>query len=944
MLILSFRGFNNSIKMIMASPNVGWTAPAAMTLRRKIDFALGYPANVPASTGYAPAAPDQPGVSFGGLLRQLRADAGLTQQELAAAASLSLRAVSDLERGVNLTARRETARLLADALGLAGSARLVFTAAARGHAQAEAFPASDAAAAATRTLPRDVPSFTGRQRELAQLADATAVTGGVAGILAIDGMAGIGKTAFAVHAAHRLAPRFGDGQLFLPLHGHTPGQRPVDPADALASLLLTVGIPAQQIPPGLATRSGLWRDQLAGKRVLLLLDDAADSEQVRPILPATAGSLVLVTSRRRLTALEDALAISLDTLPAQQAAALLVRLAARPGLDPGDPAIAEITALCGYLPLAVAMLARQLHHHSAWTPAGLAADLGAARDRLGLMRAENLSVTAAFDLSYQDLSRGEQRLFRRLGLHPGTDVDAYAAAALDGIELDAARRGLEALYDHHVLTEPARGRYRLHDLIREHARGLAAADPAADCDAALGRLLDYYQRTAASGEALLARQSRARPAPAALTSPPAEVPELPDRTRALSWARTERASLLACIDHATSTGQHARVTALTAAIAALLRHDGPWTDAITRHATAVRAARHLGDQPAEADALHELGAMRRLTGDYRRAAQDQEAALGIYRDLGDRLGQANALDEVAAIRRLTGDYRGASDALEAALGIYRDLGDRLGQANALHQRGAVRYLTGDYQGAAQAQEAALGIYRDLGDRLGQADVLLYLGAVRYLSGDYRGAAQAQEAALGIYSDLGHQQGRANALHQMGAARRLAGDHQGAADALEAALTICRDIGYRAGEANALHYLGAERRLTGDHQAAADALEAALGIYRDIGDPGGEVEVLNEVGALYRVRGYLDRAGACHSRALELARRLDSSWDEAHALAGLGRCAQAAGRTDDALAGLRQAWEIFQRTSAADAAAVAAELHALTPTQPDAANALPGSPP
>ena len=864
MLILSFRGFNNSIKMIMASPNVGWTAPAAMTLRRKIDFALGYPANVPASTGYAPAAPDQPGVSFGGLLRQLRADAGLTQQELAAAASLSLRAVSDLERGVNLTARRETARLLADALGLAGSARLVFTAAARGHAQAEAFPASDAAAAATRTLPRDVPSFTGRQRELAQLADATAVTGGVAGILAIDGMAGIGKTAFAVHAAHRLAPRFGDGQLFLPLHGHTPGQRPVDPADALASLLLTVGIPAQQIPPGLATRSGLWRDQLAGKRVLLLLDDAADSEQVRPILPATAGSLVLVTSRRRLTALEDALAISLDTLPAQQAAALLVRLAARPGLDPGDPAIAEITALCGYLPLAVAMLARQLHHHSAWTPAGLAADLGAARDRLGLMRAENLSVTAAFDLSYQDLSRGEQRLFRRLGLHPGTDVDAYAAAALDGIELDAARRGLEALYDHHVLTEPARGRYRLHDLIREHARGLAAADPAADCDAALGRLLDYYQRTAASGEALLARQSRARPAPAALTSPPAEVPELPDRTRALSWARTERASLLACIDHATSTGQHARVTALTAAIAALLRHDGPWTDAITRHATAVRAARHLGDQPAEADALHELGAMRRLTGDYRRAAQDQEAALGIYRDLGDRLGQA--------------------------------------------------------------------------------DVLLYLGAVRYLSGDYRGAAQAQEAALGIYSDLGHQQGRANALHQMGAARRLAGDHQGAADALEAALTICRDIGYRAGEANALHYLGAERRLTGDHQAAADALEAALGIYRDIGDPGGEVEVLNEVGALYRVRGYLDRAGACHSRALELARRLDSSWDEAHALAGLGRCAQAAGRTDDALAGLRQAWEIFQRTSAADAAAVAAELHALTPTQPDAANALPGSPP
>ena len=249
------------------------------------------------------------------------------------------------------------------------------------------------------------------------------------GIHAIGGMAGVGKTAFAVHAAHRLAGRFPDGQFFLPLHAHTPGQRPVDPADALASLLLTAGVGARQIPPGLQARAGRWRDYLAGKKVLLLLDDAASHEQVTPLLPGTGGSLVLITSRRHLTALADAAAISLDTLAPEEAAALLARLAGRPGLGAGDGPAGEITRLCGYLPLAIGMLARQLHHHPAWDAAGLAAELAEAAGRLELMVAENLSVAAAFDLSYQDLTDGQQRLFRRLGVHPGTDIDAYARTA-----------------------------------------------------------------------------------------------------------------------------------------------------------------------------------------------------------------------------------------------------------------------------------------------------------------------------------------------------------------------------------------------------------------------------------------------------------------------------------------------------------------------------------
>ena len=488
----------------------------------------------------------EPELSFAGLLRQLRAEAGLTQEELAEAAGLSPRSVSDLERGVTRAAHKDTAVLLAGALGLPGPVGELFVAAARGKAPAaevlvarQEGAAGAFAAAATRALPRDIAAFTGRQAELAQLmgtlAAASAAGGGVVGVCAVDGMAGIGKTTFAVHAAHRLAGAFPDGQFFLPLHAHTPGRAPVGPGDALASLLLTAGVPAGQIPPGLDARAGRWRDHVAGKKILLLLDDAASREQVEPLLPGTAGSLVLITSRRRLTALYGASVISLDTLPPAEAATLLARLAARPGLRAGDGPVGELTRLRGYLPLAIGMLASQLRHHPAWTAAELAAGLAAARNRLGLLRAENLSVAAAFDLSYADLAPGAQRLFRRLGLVPGPSIDAYAAAALDGTSLDEARRCLDELYDQHLLTEPAPGRYQMHDLLREHARALAAADDWAESDTATDRLLDYYLHTAlAAGRHFPPR--RAPPAarcPAARRRRPRTC--LPSRKRPPGW-------------------------------------------------------------------------------------------------------------------------------------------------------------------------------------------------------------------------------------------------------------------------------------------------------------------------------------------------------------------------------------------------------------------------
>ena len=359
---------------------------------------------------------DQQALSFAGLLRQLRAEARLTQEELAQAAGVGTRSVSDLERGIHATAHKDTAGLLAGALGLAGPVRTLFIAAARGKAPAaEVLTARQTqtpgafAAAATRALPRDLAAFTGRQAELALLIggiDALAANGGVVGIHAIDGMAGIGKTTFAVHAAHQLAPAFPDGQFFLPLHAHTAGQRPVDPADALASLLLTAGVPAAQIPPGVDARAGRWRDQVAGKKILLVLDDAAGHEQVRPLLPGTAGSLVLVTSRRRLTALDDAAVITWTRCRPRR------RSPCWPGWRPGPGSVPRTPPWVNSPGWADTCRWRSGCSPASWptTPPGPPRAWPLTWPPPGTgwsrMRAENLSVAAAFGLSYQDLTAG----------------------------------------------------------------------------------------------------------------------------------------------------------------------------------------------------------------------------------------------------------------------------------------------------------------------------------------------------------------------------------------------------------------------------------------------------------------------------------------------------------------------------------------------------------
>jgi len=891
------------------------------------------------------AVDERSGLSFADLLRQLRAEARLTQEELAEAASMSPRSVSDLERGISRTARKDTALLLAGALSLEGPVRELFVAAARGKAppadvlaaqRGEAPGATPAAA--TRALPRDIAAFTGRGAELTQLLGAMeslAADGGVVGIHAIDGMAGIGKTTFAVHAAHRLAERFPDGQFFLPLHAHTQGQRPVEPADALASLLLTAGVPAAQFPPGLEARAARWRDQVAGKRVLLLLDDAASHEQVRPLLPGTAGSLVLVTSRRRLTALDDAAVISLDTLPPAEAAALLARLAARPGLSARDAAVGEITGLCGYLPLAIGMLARQLRHHPAWTPGQLAADLAVARDRLALMHTENLSVGAAFGLSYQDLPDDQQRLFRRLGLHPGPDIDAYAAAALDGTTLAAARRGLDELYDQHLLTEPGPGRYQLHDLLREHAQTLAVADDPADSADATARLLDYYLQTALAASKHVVSTSWS---PAVDSLPPARLPAcappVSTLVQAAAWLETERANLHAAAGYAAGSERPAYATLIPAAMASFLEARGHWDQALTLHQISLAAARRAGDQPGEARALLLLGAMQVMTGGYAAAVVTLQQALAVYRDLSDPAGQADVIDRLGFVQGQTGDYPSAAACHQQALELFRDLGDRHGQAHALTDLGIVHELTGDYPAAACHQQA-LELFRELGHQYGQADALINLGSVQQLTGDYPAAAASLHQVRALNRGLGDRSTQGWVLNELGVLKRLTGDYRAAAASHQQALELFRDLGERQAQAYALNELGLVQQLTGNHPAAAVSHHQALQLFRDLGARHGQADVLNGLGELSSRTAKTQQARDHHGQALAIARDLSGPLEEARALEGIGHSHLRDGNPGEGIAHLKQALAIYQRIGTPGARRVQETLrqHALKPASP-----------
>jgi tetratricopeptide (TPR) repeat protein len=846
-------------------------------------------------------------------LRQLRrrharrrTDTELSYRELAAKSGYAHGVIGDYFTGKVLP---PTDRLdvLAGLLGATGNERRALATSRDQIDELRRHPAAQAgsAAAARRTLPPDVISFTGRDRQLRELIAAARPHGKV-GLFTIGGMAGVGKTAFAVRAAHQLAGQYPDGQIYLPLHGHTPGQRPVLPADALASLLQITGTAPRQLPSGLEARASRWRDWLAGQRLLLVFDDAHGHEQVRPLLPGTAGSVVLITSRRRLTALENARAISLDVLPPDDAAGLFTRLADRAGLVADDADVAAICHLCGYLPLAIGLLARQLHHHPAWTGQSLAADLAAARDhRLELMHAENVSVAAAFELSYEELPAAQQRLFRRLALHAGPEIDAYAAAALNGTGLSATRRGLGALYDHYLLEEAAPGRYRLHDLIREHAGALLAGDPPDEQEAATDRELLYYVHTACAASTHLARRT-----PQAAGSPPAAMPRFHRRSEAVAWLEAEQVNLTAAVQAAARHGRPGPCVTLAAALNGFLLTEGHWDQAMSLHRLAVEAARQLADARAEARALVHLGVLRRLKGQYQDATASFTRALALSRGDDDQPGEAHALNELAVTQYMTGDYQAAAENLRAALDRLRDLGDAMDESGALNDLGLVQMAAGDYDGAAASFARALRMHRELADQLWEANALNNLGIVARLTGDYDAALESHREALELYRALGNRFGEARALSYLGVAQCLTAELGAAEQNQQRALTLYRALGNQAGEAEALNYLGIAQRLDHRLDEAAASHAAALGLYQNLGIELGQADSLNGQGELALASDLPQEARARHEQALALVQ--NNPAEQARTLEGLGRALLRGGERTPGLARLAEALAIYER--------------------------------
>jgi DNA-binding SARP family transcriptional activator len=802
-------------------------------------------------------------------------------------------------RAEALEAYQDARRILVQELGIEPGAELqeaqnrILVESRADPAPAERQPASASApvgVGAPHHLPAAPGHFVGRHSELDLLDEPPGQptgtgAGGTVAISAIDGMAGIGKTALVVHAAHRIADRFPDGQLFLDLHGYTKGFAPREPAQALEWLLRALGVPAGQIPEDAEARAALYRQRLVGTRTLILLDNALNEAQVRPLLPGAAGSLVLVTSRRRLKGLDDARVVTLDVLPEADAVALLRAMIAPAHATAGEPELTEIVRLCGRLPLAVRIAGALLRNRPAWSLEHLTRLLRNQRSRVGTLSDGERDLGAVFDLSYAGLDERHRLLFRRLGLAPGPETDAYAAAALLGAEPETAAELLEALVDHNLLIEHAPGRYRLHDLIRIHASSLAGHDPADERSAAVDRLLHYYAHTAQSASVLIAHHPRSAPAGQA----PARVPALTGSDAARDWLRTERENLETAHIHARESSLDRHAVALAAGLAEILRIDGPRTRALVLHQTAAAIAQRRGWLTAHATALTDL----------------------------------------AAVRCLTGDYRGGADAVSQALEIFRKTGDHHGEAIALSNLGTARHLTGDLAGADVAQTLAVEIFRANGDRFGEAYALANLGDTRSLAGGLAGAEDALTRALEIFRAIGHRLGQADALTNLGEARLLAGDLPGAGDALTEALEIFRADGDRHRQASALTMLGTVRRLIGDLPGAVDTVARALEIYREIGSRGNEAWALNHYANAVAATGDTSRALDLYQQALAMNRELNKTDDEAVSLEGLGECHLATGGTETGTTHLEQALELYQRVGMApDAKRLRARLVAV----------------
>jgi len=723
----------------------------------------------------------------------------------------------DGRRADALAVYQEVRRVLVRELGLEPGAELrelqqrILTAdAANGHAPAAASapPAVLAADGHAWVVPRELPGvvrdFVGRDCELgalsALLEQAADATPGIAVISAICGTAGVGKTALALHWAHRVAGRFPDGQLYADLRGFGPGADPVPSGRVMRRFLGALGVAPQSVPADADAQAGMYRSMLAGRRLLVVLDNARDAAQVRPLLPGTAGCLVLVTSRSQLTGLatsEGARLLALGLLSRQEARELLAGRLGRERVAAEPIAVDELVRLCARLPLALAVTAARAAARPAHSLEALAAELRTVSGPMATLDVldagePTASVRAVFSWSYQQLSLEAARMFRLLGLHPGPDISVPAAVSLAGIAESDARRLLAELASAHLCAEQTPGRYAFHDLLRAYAaEQTRALDSGSARRAATARMLDHYLHTAYAAAILLNPTHRSLsispPEPGVTSEHPV------GHGQALAWFENEHHVLLATATLAAETGFDRHAWQLPWTIRDHLDHGGYWNELFTIQRSALDAATRLGDTLGQAATHRNLAAAYAEHATYHVARDHLAASIELYQRLGDQAGQARAQLTLGWVFGCEERYAEALGCSEQARDLFEAIGDQVGYARALYLIGWYCAHLGRHLQSRTSCQQALALLQQLGHRSYEAESWQSLGYAEQQSGDHRAAAASYQRALGLFRELGDRHSQATVLTHLGDTRRAAGELTQAREAWQQALAIFEDL-------------------------------------------------------------------------------------------------------------------------------------------------------
>jgi DNA-binding SARP family transcriptional activator/tetratricopeptide (TPR) repeat protein len=648
-------------------------------------------------------------------------------------------------------------------------------------------------------LPPDPAAFTGRVEHLRQLDTVLAGAGTAVVISAIAGTAGVGKTALAVHWAHANADRFPDGQLYVNLRGFDPGGAAMAPADAVRGFLDALDVPPDRIPADFNAQVGLYRSLLADKRLLVVLDNARDTDQVRPLLPGARGCLALVTSRNELgglVAAEGAHPITLDLLMPDEARRMLERRLGTARVAAEPEAMRDIITRCVRLPLALAIASARAVTHPTFPLSVLAAELRDARSGLDALDAGDAAtdVRAVFSWSYRALGDSAARLFRLLGLHPGPDISTPAAASLAGVPLHQIRPLLAQLARAHLITEHKPGRYTLHDLLRAYATELAErTDREADRRAAFHRMFDHYLQAAyAAGQLLNPRRHSVTIAPP-LSQTTAE--DIAEPSAARDWFATEQPVLLAVFAKAAGADFDIRLWQLGWTMTDALLPGGHWLELLALQSAALQTATRHADIEGQANAHHGMATAYTRLGDYPAGRRHWEHALPLYAELGDNLAQGRTHLNLSTMYSLAAERADALSHAQRALGLFRAGGYDVWQARALNAVGWAYARVGDYETALVASQQALCLELEVGDLQGQADALESLGFVHHRLGRYDEAADYFQRSRQMWQEVGDRYYEANALVRLGDSRLDAGQAAAADETWNEALSILEQINH-----------------------------------------------------------------------------------------------------------------------------------------------------